>query len=163
MTLLEMRALLVGGLIAATIVCAAPSVVAEDAAPYPATGYRRGRPMKLQLIQVGWAEVEIETARAFFAMRDAAAADGIELVIRSGWRSQEQQAWLYQAWRLGLGNRAAKPGHSNHQAGRALDIYIDEPTLAWLEKHARRYGFRRTVRKEPWHWERRGRPMRNRR
>ncbi|KAB2903533.1 MAG: hypothetical protein F9K40_07170 [Kofleriaceae bacterium] len=137
------------------VACAVPADArAEVLEPYPAEGYRRGKKLKLQLVQIGWAEVELETARAFLAMREAAAADGIDLAIRSGWRSHERQAWLYQAWRMGLGNKAARPGYSNHQAGRALDIYLDAPTYAWLEKNARRFGFRRTVRKEPWHWER---------
>lgn len=149
-----MRAFL-GVLLAAAVACAVPADArAEVLEPYPAEGYRKGKKLKLQLVQIGWAEVELETARAFLAMREAAAADGIDLAIRSGWRSHERQAWLYQAWRMGLGNKAARPGYSNHQAGRALDIYLDAPTYAWLEKNARRFGFRRTVRKEPWHWER---------
>jgi len=109
-------------------------------------------------VQIGWSEVELKTARAFLAMRDAAAVDGVDLTIRSGWRTYEQQAWLYEAWRMGIGNKAAKPGYSNHQAGRALDIYLDAPSFAWLEQHGRCFGFRRTVRKEPWHWEFRSMP-----
>jgi LAS superfamily LD-carboxypeptidase LdcB len=153
-----MRAFLGVILAAALMLTCAPrhDAHAENLEPYPATGYRRGKQVKLQLVQIDWAEVEIETARAYLAMRDAAAADGIELYIRSGWRSNERQEWLYQAWRLGLGNKAARPGYSNHQAGRALDIYLDVPTYEWLKKHARRYGFRRTVAGEPWHWERQG-------
>ncbi len=118
------------------------------------TGYRNGRPLELRLVTIGWAEVEVTTARAYRAMRDAAEAAGVELGIRSGFRSQERQRWLYQAFRAGWGNPAARPGYSNHQAGRALDLYIDHPrTLAWLGTHAKRFGFRRTVRGEPWHWE----------
>ncbi len=119
-----------------------------------AVGYRRGRPMKLRLVTLGWAEVELRTARAFLAMREAAAESGVDLWINSGYRSQEQQAWLYQAWREGWGNSAARPGHSKHQSGRALDLDVRDPvTFAWLMRHARRFGFRRTVAKEPWHWD----------
>lgn len=119
-----------------------------------ATGYRNGRPMKIQLVTIDWAEVEVRTARAFRAMQRAARADGVELIIRSGFRTHENQTWLYRAWRAGHGNRAARPGFSNHQSGRALDLVIHDPaTFAWLARHARRFGFRRTVRKEPWHWE----------
>jgi D-alanyl-D-alanine carboxypeptidase len=150
-----MRARLLGVFLAVVLACTAqPEARAESMEPYAATGYRKGKKVKLQLVQIDWAEVELETARAFLAMREAAAADGIELMIRSGWRSNERQLWLYQAWRMGVGNKAARPGYSNHQAGRALDIYLDEPTFAWLERNARRFGFRRTVRGEPWHWER---------
>jgi zinc D-Ala-D-Ala carboxypeptidase len=119
-----------------------------------AIGYRKGRPVRLMLVTLGWTEVELETARAFLAMREEAARSGVDLWIRSGYRSREQQAWLYRAWREGWGNRAARPGHSNHESGRALDLHIgDEGTLAWLKANGRRFGFRRTVAGEPWHWE----------
>ena len=92
-------------------------------------------------------------------MRQAAAADGIELTIRSGFRTHEQQARLYRAWRAGEGNRAARPGRSLHQSGRAIDLAVRDPVVrAWLETHARRFGFHRTVKSEPWHWEYHPRP-----
>lgn len=116
-------------------------------------GYRNGRATPVKVVSIGWADVEVATAKAFARMHAAAAADGVELYIRSGFRSHEQQIWLYRAWKMGYGNPAAKPGYSNHQSGRALDLVIDAPTLAWLTKHARRFGFKRTVKKEPWHWE----------
>jgi hypothetical protein len=120
-----------------------------------ATGFLRGRPLPLKLVTIDWVEVEVATARAFEAMRHAAAADGIELVIRSGFRDQEKQAQLYRAWKSGWGNPAARPGHSNHQSGRALDLVVREPRIRnWLAVNARRFGFRNTVRREPWHYER---------
>jgi hypothetical protein len=118
------------------------------------TGYRKGRPIRVALVEIDWSYVEVKTARAYRAMQRAAAEDGIELLIRSGFRSHEHQTWLYQAWRAGWGNRAARPGHSNHQSGSALDLVVHDPAVrAWLDRHARRFGFRRTVKKEPWHWE----------
>jgi LAS superfamily LD-carboxypeptidase LdcB len=62
---------------------------------------------------------------------------------------------LFRAWRTGRGNKAARPGKSNHQSGRALDIaVISVPgALAWLESNAAGFGFKRTVASEPWHWE----------
>jgi D-alanyl-D-alanine carboxypeptidase len=150
-----MRALVAGLLLALALAGTAvlPLARADELTPRDATGYRNGRRIPLQLVQLGWADVEVTTARVFVAMREAAAASGVELTIRSGWRSQEQQAWLYQAWRDGHGAKAAKPGYSQHQAGRALDLDLDEASYAWLQQHARRFGFRRTVRGEPWHWE----------
>jgi len=122
--------------------------------PREAVGYRRGRALKLRVVTIGWADVEVNTARAFVVMRDAAARDGVELWIRNGFRTGEHQLWLYQAWRAGWGNPAARPGYSNHQSGRALDLSIRDPgTFAWLEANAKRFGFKRTVRGEPWHWE----------
>lgn len=119
----------------------------------PAVGYKRGRPRRIQVVTLGWTDVEVTTARAFLTMATAAAEDGVELWIRSGFRSHDEQRMFYQAWREGWGNRAARPGHSNHQSGRALDLYLGPGTFAWLEANARRFGFKRTVTGEPWHWE----------
>ncbi len=130
----------------------------------PALGYQRGRPRAIKVVTLGWTDVEVSTARAFLAMATAAAQDGIDLWIRSGFRSHDEQRMFYQAWREGWGNRAARPGHSNHQSGRALDLYLGEPgVFAWLEANARRFGFKRTVRGEPWHWEFVKRPGKHRR
>ena len=85
-----------------------PSTADEDGlAPRRVMGYRKGRPRAIEVITIGWAEVEVRTAQQFLRMREAAAADGVELIIRSGYRSHERQAWLYQAWRAGYGNRGA--------------------------------------------------------
>ena len=122
--------------------------------PQGASGYRNGRRSQIDVVSVGGAEVEIQTAQAFIAMRAAAAERGIDLWISSGFRTRGQQAKLYRAWRKGHGNKAARPGHSNHQSGRALDIAVGSPgALAWLAGNATRFGFKRTVRGEPWHWE----------
>ena len=116
-------------------------------------GYKNGKPMRIRVVQIGWADVEIATARAFRKMAAAAAKDGVSLFIRSGFRSHERQHWLYRAWREGWGNKAARPGFSNHQSGRARDIDMDGGVAGWLARHAKRFGFRQTVRGEPWHWE----------
>jgi LAS superfamily LD-carboxypeptidase LdcB len=119
-------------------------------------GYRNGKRIELQVTDVDGVYVEVKTATAFVAMRDAAAEDGVELVVWSGFRSNERQKELYDDWKAGYGNPAAKPGYSNHQSGRAIDINllgVPPETYAWLLKHAGRFGFKRTVPKEPWHWE----------
>ena len=117
------------------------------------TGYRRGKKFKIKVVSIGWADVEVATAKAYRQMEAAAADAGIELGIRSGFRSHARQRWLYRAFRAGHGNPAERPGYSNHQDGRALDLVIyDEATYAWLTAHARRFGFTQTVREEPWHW-----------
>jgi LAS superfamily LD-carboxypeptidase LdcB len=118
-----------------------------------ATGYKHGRAIRLRVVEVDLCEVEINTARAFRSMERAAARAGIGLVIMSGFRTNEKQAELYEDWRTGGGNLAAKPGWSNHQSGRALDLILDRGVLEWLDRNARRFGFRRPIRGEPWHWE----------
>ncbi len=122
--------------------------------PRPTSGYRNGRRSAIDVVTVSGADVEIQTAAAFISMRAAAAERGIDLWIQSGFRDRGQQAVLYRAWRKGHGNKAARPGRSNHQSGRALDIAVFSPgALAWLNGNAARFGFKRTVPSEPWHWE----------
>jgi LAS superfamily LD-carboxypeptidase LdcB len=119
-----------------------------------ATGYHNGEKLKIKLVSVSGAEAEVHTAIAFRAMARAASHAGIDLRIRSGFRSHDKQARLYKEYRLGEGNLAARPGFSNHESGRALDIYItDYNVYEWLEHHGAQYGFHRTVPGEPWHWE----------
>jgi LAS superfamily LD-carboxypeptidase LdcB len=118
------------------------------------TGYRHGQKTRIKLVEVGGVELEAKTARAFIAMAEAAAQRGIMLAIRSGFRSHEKQKELYREYRRGWGNLAARPGYSNHQSGRAVDIYIDDYNVyEWLLHNARNYGFKRTVKREAWHWE----------
>jgi LAS superfamily LD-carboxypeptidase LdcB len=118
------------------------------------TGYDHGAKRTIKVVEVGRAEVEVHTAKAFRAMARAASRDGIDLRIRSGFRSFKKQAALYRRYRKGEGNLAARPGFSNHESGRALDLYItDYRVYAWLERHAATYGFHRTVPGEAWHWE----------
>jgi LAS superfamily LD-carboxypeptidase LdcB len=118
------------------------------------TGYTRGQKTKVQLVQIGGVELEAKTARAFREMARAAAKKGLYLGIRSGFRSHEQQAMLYQWYQRGWGNLAARPGYSNHQSGRAVDIYIDDYAVyEWLKQNAAKFGFKRTVKREAWHWE----------
>ena len=146
------------------LACAAPAAAETIALEArPAVGYKKGRPHRIKVVTLGWTDVEITTARAFLVMATAAAEDGVELWIRSGFRSHDEQRMFYQAYREGWGNRAARPGHSNHQSGRALDIYLGPGAYGWLEANARRFGFKRTVKGEPWHWEYLKRPRKQRR
>jgi LAS superfamily LD-carboxypeptidase LdcB len=131
-------------------------VLAHVARAETVVGYRSGKAIPLEVTEVDGVLIEATTARAFIAMRDAAAEAGVYLQPWSGFRSNEKQAHLYADWKAGIGNPAAKPGYSKHQSGRALDINllgVPKETFAWLTKHASRYGFRRTVASEPWHWE----------
>ncbi len=142
----------------ATLVALAPRPVTvappEVLASYAAFGYRQGSRQAIEVVTVGDSPVELATARAFLAMREAADLAGVALTIESGFRTHAEQKVLYRAWRRGKGNRAARPGESNHQSGRALDISVRNPdTYTWLSANAGRFGFKRTVASEPWHWE----------
>ena len=72
----------------------------------------------------------------------------------SGYRTNEQQEELFRLFRRGRGPLAARPGTSNHQSGHALDLDMSLPgATRWLKRHARQFGFKRTVPSERWHWE----------
>ena len=78
-------------------------------------------------------------------MQEAARKDGIILRPISAYRSYDYQAGLFQ--RTKNPAYVAKPGHSQHQLGTAVDFNTvnpaDEniPALKWLRKHAGKYGF----------------------
>lgn len=124
-----------------------------------AKGYRHGRPMQVRVVDIDGTDVELATARALRAMRAAAAREGVAFSLHSGFRTHQRQAELYQEWRRGAGNLAARPGYSNHQSGRAVDLGLDAAGIAWMAANARTFGFYRTVRGEPWHWEFLGAPV----
>jgi zinc D-Ala-D-Ala carboxypeptidase len=128
-----------------------------EAEPIERVGYRNGRRHVIEVVPLGPSavEVEVRTARAFLALRAAAAEAGIELGLASGFRTAAEQRALFRAWRKGRGHKAALPGRSNHQSGRALDIagILAPGALPWLEANAAAFGFKRTVKNEPWHWE----------
>jgi hypothetical protein len=122
--------------------------------PGPVTGYRDGRAFSCTVTLVDGKPVEVRTAAAFERMRAAASRAGIAVRSVRGFRTMDHQRALYAACRAGRGNLAALPGFSNHQSGHALDLNVTGPgVLRWLERHARDFGFRRTVPTETWHWE----------
>jgi D-alanyl-D-alanine carboxypeptidase len=88
-------------------------------------------------------------------MQAAARAHRIELDPESGFRTAEQQRVLYERYLAGTGHQAARPGYSNHQAGRSIDLHVggyESATYRWLSAHAGQFGFRDDVRGEYWHW-----------
>jgi zinc D-Ala-D-Ala carboxypeptidase len=97
-----------------------------------------------------------DAAVAFERMAAEAREAGQPLLITSAWRSYQQQRYLWRLYRKGRGPKAARPGRSNHNRGLAVDLVVgndDSPTYDWLASNACRFGFRRTVASEPWHWE----------
>lgn len=85
-------------------------------------------------------------------------------IVTAG-RTYAEQARLYAAYKAGKGNLAARPGHSLHESGLAMDVTRGTDAQKWLthggdplkvrtgEKlrcHA--YGWYRTVPSEPWHF-----------
>lgn len=73
---------------------------------------------------------------------------GVELFIRSGWRSTEEQAQLYNSR---PGHAVAQPGTSQHEKGQAIDY---GPIQTWeINRHLGQFGLQLTVPGEPWHIE----------
>lgn len=92
------------------------------------------------------------------ALRQAAASAGIELIIESGYRSYEAQAatlayWVGVEGAAAAALRAARPGHSEHQLGTAIDVTsagwsgrvgdwaAESLEGAWMAAHAWEFGF----------------------
>ena len=111
-------------------------------------------------------ELADEAADAYMQMKQAAAVDGVELLLCSGYRTveyqqnlfdQEKQKWLDD----GLSDQeaydkaktvVAVPGYSEHNSGFAADIvtpghqtldsaFANTDTAKWLFEHAPEYGF----------------------
>jgi hypothetical protein len=108
----------------------------------------------MKVITVGGKKTSKATAHAFLKWQAAADAAGVSLSINSGFRSMEEQRYLYNCYqtrRCNNGNLAARPGYSNHQNGAALDLATNNWT--WVKNNASRFGFRATVPSERWHYE----------
>jgi zinc D-Ala-D-Ala carboxypeptidase len=98
-----------------------------------------------------------EPLRALIA---AARSAGHKVRIESAFRSYAHQAELFRTTKQR--GRAARPGHSEHQLGTAVDFRMPtSAAIAWLAEHAGDHGFvlsypqgkqRSTgYRPEPWH------------
>jgi D-alanyl-D-alanine carboxypeptidase len=138
-----------------------------------------------ELVQVGPNIVGREqrltpaSAVAWKSMQKAAAADDIELVLVSGFRSAMYQADLIRN-KIKAGQVISDilkvnvaPGYSQHHTGNAIDIatpgskplleeFEESPAFTWLTTNASNYGFSLSyprensegITYEPWHWYR---------
>lgn len=102
-------------------------------------------------------ELTPEILSRFERAQDAAAVDGIELSIRSGWRSAEEQRRLYDEAVEEHGEEKARslvlpPERSAHVAGTAIDVSPFEGAQ-WLEARSEEFGLCRTYENEWWHFE----------
>jgi hypothetical protein len=90
-----------------------------------------------------------DVGAAFDHMAAAARAEGISLIVVSGFRSDAEQAELFAAhpdptW-------VAPPGHSLHRCATELDLG-PEDAYAWLAANATRFGFVQRYSWEAWHY-----------
>ena len=106
-------------------------------------------------------------------MIDAARADGLNLLVISGYRTESTQRGLFNnsVKRHGMDHAliySAKPGYSEHQLGLAVDLNSTEESFdqtkeyKWLKANSYKYGFIERYPKgkefitgygyEPWHY-----------
>jgi Transglycosylase SLT domain/D-alanyl-D-alanine carboxypeptidase len=90
-----------------------------------------------------------DVARAFDRMERAARADGVALLITSGYRSDAEQAVLFA--RHPDPRWVAPPGRSLHRLGTELDLG-PPGAYGWLAAHAERFHFTQRYSWEPWHF-----------
>ncbi len=115
-----------------------------------------------------------EARDAFVRLREAAAADDVQLVVTSSWRSRKKQAALSSAQ---PNPNAVAKGKSAHMYGLAVDLRMSVPGLQvaeantrtvekmanlvrmyrspvykWMALRGRAFGWH-PYRREPWHWE----------
>ncbi len=93
-----------------------------------------------------------ETQAAFDELCSAAAVDGLNIYLGSGYRSYSTQTDIYNNYKSMYGwemtdTFSARPGHSEHQSGLAIDVntiddaFGETPEAAWLAQHCAEYGF----------------------
>jgi D-alanyl-D-alanine carboxypeptidase len=103
--------------------------------------------------------VRPDAAGDLTALLDAADADGVHLTLRSAYRGYPKQAAVYEGWVAQLGQAqadavSARPGHSEHQTGIAVDVGSSTRSECdfercfgrtvegrWVAEHAAEFGF----------------------
>jgi D-alanyl-D-alanine carboxypeptidase len=143
--------------------------------------YEVAPPSELQSI-AGNGSIRLRSAAAqkYNEMAAAARASGVNLAPISGFRTVEEQNYLFfevKAQRNQVVSQRAEvsapPGYSEHHTGYAIDIgdgtvpstnlqiaFENTPAFKWLEQNAARYDFELSyprnnpqgVSYEPWHW-----------
>lgn len=102
--------------------------------------------------------------------------EGLKIILQSGYRSEDTQDYLYNRYVNNYGKEeadtfSARPNHSEHQTGLAMDLSVDgtlseafENTeqFKWLNENAHKYGYILRYKKdkvymtgytyEPWHY-----------
>lgn len=103
-------------------------------------------------------KLRADTARALERMFAGAKAQGLTLMVTSAYRSYNYQQNLYSNYLKTQGQAntdatSARPGHSEHQTGLAVDIspasrkceldtcFADTPEGVWTAENAHTYGF----------------------
>ena len=97
-------------------------------------------------------DLTAECDTAYMTMKAAAAEEGLHLYISSGFRSYDTQDVIYNRYvandgRANADRYSARPGHSEHQTGLAIDLngvldsFGETAEGKWVAAHAHEYGF----------------------
>lgn len=124
-------------------------------------------------------QMRTDAAAALRDLMDQARAAGVGIIPISGFRSVKYQEALFRKAMLKYGSEdaavrwVARPGHSEHHTGLAIDLgdeanpacdvespFEETPAFRWLQENAAKFGFElsfprensRGVNYEPWHW-----------
>lgn len=137
------------------VVAFAQGAEAAPGGDVAATAGPTARPTARPTVATG---LDPELERRFAAAQKAAAADGVDLTLTSGWRSAaDQQAEVDKAVTR---YRSAQEAHrwvlppetSEHVKGLAIDVGGTAGAL-WLGEHGQDLGLCRTYANEVWHFE----------
>jgi D-alanyl-D-alanine carboxypeptidase len=133
---------------------ASPWVVVNKALPLAPPEYAPA-----DLVAVAGYEVRAALQDPLSRMLAAAAADGVRLELRSGFRSYAYQGAVHADWAARVGQPradevSARPGHSEHQTGLAVDVgsgtrpdcdfqacFDQTPEGQWVAARATEFGF----------------------
>lgn len=138
------------------------------------------QPSLAPIVADGSIKLRKTAARAYQEMESAARRDGVVLVAISGFRSLNDQNYLFFGKKAERGQAAserakvsAPPGYSEHHTGYAIDIgdgnvpathlspaFENTAAFKWLKTNAAFYSFELSfpegnsqgVMYEPWHW-----------
>jgi LAS superfamily LD-carboxypeptidase LdcB len=104
------------------------------------------------------AKLDPQLRQAVQAAATAAEADGVEMVVTSGWRSAAYQQALLDDAIINYGSLeearkwVSTPELSAHVTGNAVDIgYTD--ANSWLSQHGANFGLCQIYSNEMWHFE----------
>ncbi len=152
------------GLVAPSAAVAAPADYDIDSASSLTVVVNKHRPLDPQsylpkpLSRIQAERMRSDAAEAYKKMVRDAKAGGVNIVAVSGYRSYNTQAGLYDNYVQQYGQEtadtiAARPGHSEHQTGLAMDVgnasgmcalqdcFEGTPVGAWVAANAHTYGF----------------------
>lgn len=96
--------------------------------------------------------MDSDASNAFLKMQSDAKKEGLNLRLSSGFRSYKEQSEIYKSFVKNYGQTSAdtfsaRPGHSEHQTGLAIDLnsiddsFAETPECTWVHENCYKYGF----------------------